>query len=79
MSNKIGSNEWVRKINAGWNPPGSIPAAESTGLVITLEELAKHNTAADAWVAIKGKVFNVTPFLRVHPGGQAQLLRGAGE
>ncbi|KAK7756901.1 hypothetical protein SLS62_000917 [Diatrype stigma] len=32
----------------------------------------------DAWTAMGGRVYNVTPYLRFHPGGQAELLRGAG-
>ncbi|RYP49718.1 hypothetical protein DL769_011050 [Monosporascus sp. CRB-8-3] len=32
----------------------------------------------DAWTALGGRVYNITPYLRFHPGGEAELLRGAG-
>ncbi|RYP01845.1 hypothetical protein DL764_006048 [Monosporascus ibericus] len=32
----------------------------------------------DAWTAMGGRVYNITPYLRFHPGGEAELLRGAG-
>lgn len=38
----------------------------------------KHNTSRDAWTALDGIVYNITPYLRFHPGGQKELLRAAG-
>lgn len=32
----------------------------------------------DAWMAINGKVYNVTPYAKFHPGGVQELMRGAG-
>ncbi|UKZ75336.1 hypothetical protein TrVFT333_003017 [Trichoderma virens FT-333] len=32
----------------------------------------------DAWMAINGKVYNVTPYAKFHPGGVPELMRGAG-
>jgi cytochrome b involved in lipid metabolism len=46
---------------------------------VTLEELKAHGTPEDAWTVIHGHVFNITPYLRYHPGGQAELLRVAGK
>lgn len=46
---------------------------------ISLDELAKHVERNDAWLAIRGKVYNITPYLDFHPAGTAQIMRGAGK
>lgn len=45
--------------------------------IITWHELSKHNTASDAWIAIKGRVYDVTDFVPLHPGGEV-ILTAAG-
>ncbi|KAK9822881.1 hypothetical protein WJX74_000119 [Apatococcus lobatus] len=45
---------------------------------ISLAEVAQHKTADDAWTVLNGKVYNMTPYLPFHPGGKAQMMRGAG-
>lgn len=45
----------------------------------TLDELAQHNTKDDCWQAYGGKVYNVTPYLKYHPGGVPQLMKAAGK
>ncbi|KIN02356.1 hypothetical protein OIDMADRAFT_41460 [Oidiodendron maius Zn] len=32
----------------------------------------------DAWTVLGGKVYNITPYLPFHPGGEPELLRAAG-
>jgi len=34
-------------------------------------EIAKHNTLDNAWLVISGYVYDVTQFIRNHPGGEA--------
>lgn len=41
---------------------------------VTLEELKKHNSREDCWIAIKGKVYNITRYLDFHPGGLPELM-----
>lgn len=45
---------------------------------ISRAELARHCTADDCWMAIAGRVYDVTAYVPFHPGGRAELLRGAG-
>ncbi|XP_022652828.1 cytochrome b5 reductase 4-like isoform X1 [Varroa jacobsoni] len=47
-------------------------------LRVTPEELEKHCTPDDAWICIKGNVYNVTRYLDFHPGGEEELMRGVG-
>ena len=36
---------------------------------ISKTELSKHNTINDCWVSFQGEVYNMTPYLSIHPGG----------
>ncbi|OGY56964.1 MAG: hypothetical protein A2Y84_00745 [Candidatus Colwellbacteria bacterium RBG_13_48_8] len=55
-------------------------AADTNGgqASFTLEEVAQHNSASDCWIAIHGKVYDVTSFIGNHPGGPA-ILQGCGK
>jgi len=41
-------------------------------------ELARHNTKDDCWIAVKGKVYDVTPYIPEHPGGVGAIVNSAG-
>jgi cytochrome b involved in lipid metabolism len=47
-------------------------------LRITPSMLKQHNKKDDAWSAFNGKVYNITPYLPFHPGGEKELMRVAG-
>jgi alkylation response protein AidB-like acyl-CoA dehydrogenase len=42
-------------------------------------DVAKHNTQEDLWVIIDGKVYDLTKFGRLHPGGLNIILTVAGQ
>lgn len=51
---------------------------ETTVTYYRLEEVAKHNSLKELWLVIHGRVYDVTPFLNEHPGGEEVLLEQAG-
>jgi len=56
------------------------PKAASAGpKTYTMEEVAKHNTDKDCWVAVNGQVLDVTNFLDDHPGGKMAIMTFAGK
>jgi nitrate reductase (NAD(P)H) len=52
---------------------------EKKNIIITKEELAKHENTEDPWFVVKGHVFTGTPFLGEHPGGVQAITNVAGE
>lgn len=52
--------------------------AEAIMKTINLEEIAKHAVPTDCWVAIEGKVYDVSKFVPAHPGGEA-IHQGCGK
>ncbi|XP_017050996.1 cytochrome b5 reductase 4 [Drosophila ficusphila] len=65
---------WIRLCNSGADLSGT------GGRVVPVSrtELALHNKIGDAWMAIRGCVFNVTRYMDFHPGGVDELMRGVG-
>mmetsp|Transcript_43529 Transcript_43529/g.109857 ORF Transcript_43529/g.109857 Transcript_43529/m.109857 type:complete len:528 (-) Transcript_43529:14-1597(-) len=45
--------------------------------IFKLSEVEKHNTPEDCWIIIDGNVYDVTKFLKLHPGG-FKILAGFG-
>ncbi|EGV66726.1 hypothetical protein CANTEDRAFT_129077 [Yamadazyma tenuis ATCC 10573] len=46
--------------------------------LVSVDEVLRHNKPDDCWIAINGKVFDVTKFLLMHPGGKERILKLAG-
>ena len=44
----------------------------------TEEDVSNHKTPNDAWVSYKNKVYDITNFINIHPGGRQNILMGVG-
>jgi cytochrome b involved in lipid metabolism len=45
----------------------------------TPADVRAHNKATDCWITVKGRVYDVTPWLASHPGGPDIVLLYAGD
>ncbi len=48
-------------------------------IVLTLDEISKHDSASDCWLVISSKVYDVTNFVGVHPGSPQTMLPYCGK
>nr|AAQ10732.1 delta-8-sphingolipid desaturase [Anemone leveillei] len=46
---------------------------------ISSQELAQHTNKGDLWISIQGKVYDVSEWVKDHPGGDAPLMNLAGQ
>jgi len=76
----------IRKVAFGNPPPPPRPSdkkiaakkkVKPTPRGYTKEEVANHKSKDDCWLIIDGKVYDVTPYISQHMGGDA-ILRNAG-
>ncbi|NXC38848.1 NB5R4 reductase, partial [Penelope pileata] len=66
--------DWIRLTKSGKDLTG----LQGRLIEVTEDELAKHNTKENCWICIRGLVYNVTPYMEYHPGGEDELMRAAG-
>ncbi|XP_042346214.1 cytochrome b5 reductase 4 [Plectropomus leopardus] len=66
--------DWIRFAKSGKDLTG----LRGRLIEVTQEELQKHNKRDDCWTCIRGMVYNVTPYMDYHPGGEDELMKAAG-
>ncbi|CAL4919578.1 unnamed protein product [Urochloa decumbens] len=47
--------------------------------LISLEEVKRHKTGDCIWTVLKGRVYNIAPYMKFHPGGVDMLMKAAGK
>jgi len=71
--------EPLRQLQTVALPPLPLPATStSADTVYTLDEVAEHYTQDDCWVILYDRVYDLTRFLRLHPGGADIVLENGG-
>lgn len=53
-------------------------SSNTTNKSYPMIEVARHTKASDCWFVIDGEIYNVTPFLDEHPGGEDVLIDCSG-
>jgi cytochrome b involved in lipid metabolism len=59
--------------SSGSSSSGALPGTGTT-VALTSAEVQKHASATDCWSVIKGEVYDLTAYVKDHPGG-ANLIR----
>ena len=67
--------DWNRRAGAatGWDARAGGPERR-----VARSELAGHASPRDCWIALRGRVYNATPYLPYHPGGEEIIRRCGG-
>jgi predicted heme/steroid binding protein len=47
--------------------------------MISMDDVQRHNTEGDCWIAINGKVYDLTDFVEEHPAGPESIIELAGQ
>lgn len=64
---------------AMWSAPPPASAGELQARRLTAEEIARHDRLEDCWIVIRGKVYDVTSYIDVHPAPRRTITDHCGE
>ena len=67
---------WVGSL---WSPEGRESTADAAEQRITLKEVARHASAGDCWMAIRGAVYDLSAYLPKHPSPPELVLPWCGK
>ena len=69
--------DWARVSGPNADLRGVEPSTPYLRVTPSMLKKKTGRKGNDAWMAINGKVYNVTPYAKFHPGGIPELMRGA--
>ena len=73
---------WMRKIGSSDDMTAGVGVADPADPDCKkwpMSEVRRHNNRQDAWMVLGTRVYNVTPYLKFHPGSVEELMRAAGD
>merc|ERR1712226_976879 len=59
--------------------PARASSCSTAPMAVPAQEVAKHATEKDCWVIVGDEVYDVTDFLKDHPGGKKAIMLFAGK
>lgn len=51
---------------------------QSNKRLIPMSEVKEHQTEGSMWTVLKGRVYNISPYMKFHPGGADILMKAVG-
>ncbi|KHN95975.1 Cytochrome b5 [Metarhizium album ARSEF 1941] len=69
--------DWARISGPDADLRGVEPSTPYLRVTPSLLKKQTGRKGKDAWMALNGKVYNVTPYAKFHPGGVEELMKGA--
>jgi nitrate reductase (NAD(P)H) len=70
------------QISTGWKEKIRKPVSSATSMEyrsFTWSEVKQHNSPNDCWIVIDGDVYDVSSYMKDHPGGETPLLLYSGK
>lgn len=52
---------------------------QSNRRLISMDEVRQHKTEGSVWTVLKGRVYNISSYMKFHPGGVDMLMKAAGK
>ncbi|XAR63462.1 Cytochrome-b5 reductase [Bertholletia excelsa] len=69
--------DWLRL--AQTHPDLAGLKGQSNRRSISLNEVKQHQTGSEMWTVFKGRVYNIAPYMKFHPGGVDMLMNAVGK
>lgn len=54
------------------------PSMQVSEKKFAMTEITKHSSESDCWVIINNKVYDLTAYIPMHPGGKSEIIRRCG-
>ncbi|VFR03375.1 unnamed protein product [Cuscuta campestris] len=69
--------DWLKLTRT--NPDLAGLKGKSNKRLISMREVKQHQTEGSMWTVLKGSVYNITPYMKFHPGGIDMLMKAVGK
>jgi cytochrome b involved in lipid metabolism len=53
--------------------------SQTSPIILTAQEVAKHNSARDCWMIVNNQIYDLTPLVYSHSGGSSTIIPDCGK